>query len=133
GFKRHVGKQCNVGIECHVGQQRRRWREIVGPLDNSGFAVVNARPRRQTLRGLALFFWDASADKSQVDSYAVPALVSASIASESVGNIRKTSSIFVISKTFITRGVTPVNATRRPDFMHDVYALTSEPRPDESR
>src|SRR6267142_1429579 len=67
------------------------------------------------------------------DFYAVPAFVKASIASESVGNIRKICSTFVISNTFSTRLFTPVSAMRRPDFAHEVQALTREPSPDESR
>src|SRR6266700_3246780 len=65
--------------------------------------------------------------------YAVPALVKASSASESVGNIRKTCSTLVISKTLSTRLFTPVSATRRPALAHEVQALTSDPSPEESR
>src|SRR5215831_4097307 len=65
--------------------------------------------------------------------YAFPALVKASIASERVGNIRKTRSTFVISKTFSTRRLTPVSAMRRPALAQVVQALTSDPSPEESR
>jgi hypothetical protein len=60
-------------------------------------------------------------------------LVKASSASESVGNIRKTCSTRVISKTFCTRLFTPVSAMRRPALVQDVQALTSDPNPEESR
>ena len=66
-------------------------------------------------------------------AYAEPALVNASIASDKVGNIRNACSTFVISNTFMTRLFTPVRAMRRPDFAHEVLALTSDPKPEESR
>src|ERR1700686_247228 len=66
-------------------------------------------------------------------SYAVPAFVNASRASESVGNIRTICSTRGISKTFSTRLFTPVSAIRRPAFAHEVHALTRDPSPDESR
>ena len=57
--------------------------------------------------------------------YAVPALVNASSASESVGNIRKICSTRVISKTLSTRLFTPVRAMRRPALVQVVQALAS--------
>src|SRR3954454_8855902 len=67
------------------------------------------------------------------DYYAVPAFVKASMASDNVGNISRICSSLVISNTFSTRLLTPVSAMRRPALAHDVQALTSDPRPEESR
>lgn len=79
------------------------------------------------------YITDQLPQKARSIFYADPAFDKASSASESVGKTSKARSTFVISKTLRTRRLTPVRATRRPDFVNDVQALINEPRPEESR